>query len=1365
MRSIGTTLAFRIALVLALAMSLFGAFQIYQQQRRYEQFLRDKEEHTLKPLALILGRLVFEVDEERLETVMRSYLSASDILSIKVIAEGMIPLYLGKDPETSRIITLQEEEHTSFESPDSVHYQKSLMALDREVGTFDIIFSRKFLTDQTRQLTIVTSVNIALAIVIGSVAIVVMVRKHITTPLLKLANATQRIAAGDVSELFVNTSSKGEIRQVLASLKDMTTKIGAVIHEINKLTQAIQEGRLDFRGDAERFSGNWRELVVGVNNVIDKFVAPINVTAEYIARIARGDLPEPIRTEYRGDFNAIKQNLNTLIQATHDVTTIAQEIAGGNVEINVFPRSEQDELMQTLEQMVSYLRNVAGVAEQISNQELQVAVTPRSEKDILNRSLQQMISNLQAMLQEVQERNWLMAGQAELSNAMRGEQALAILSKQIITFLAKYLEAQIGTLYIARAQQGESSFKLTASYAFKDRQGIHNEFKPGEWLVGQAALEQESLLYKDLPEEYLTIGSSLGNISPRQILVTPMIYANDVKGVVELGTLHEFTDLQRNFLENVQENIAIAINSAQTRLKMQELLEATQQQAEELQAQQELLRTTNAELESQTKTLQESEQQLRIQQEELRQTNEALESQTKALGQQRKELQDKNAALQAAQQLIEAKAKALEITSKYKSEFLANMSHELRTPLNSLLILAKLLSENKHANLTDKQLESINMIHAAGSDLLLLINDVLDLSKIEAGQMTLNIDEMNLRDFTRPLTQMFQHVIEGKGLFLNVAIAENTPSSIRSDRQRVEQILKNFFSNAIKFTKTGGITFHINRPDPGTTFFRKGLELHNTLAFGVTDTGIGIPQEKQQLIFEAFQQADGSTSRTYGGTGLGLSISRELARLLGGELRLHSEPGKGSTFTLYLPESGSPALRGGKKDGSPALRGGKKDGSPALRGGKKDSSSVLRGGEKGDTTLRSGEDHPLPPIPQQLEPETFEVSSTERLMLIIEDDSKFAKVLSDLAGEHGFTGLIASDGVTGLKFACQYKPLAILLDIGLPDMDGLHVMERLKANPETRYIPVQFISAYDRSLEAMKMGAIGYLSKPVTPEAVEEAFEMIEKTLTRAIKHVLVIEDNPVSQASIVRLLDGEDVRITTTATGEEAYRLLQTEAFDCLVLDLGLPDISGFEFLERINHENLIAQLPIIIYTARELTQAEEAALKRYSESIIIKGVRSQDRLLDEVTLFLHRVESDLSDMQRKTLRTLYDKETALTDKTVLVVDDDVRNIYALSEVLEEKGMTVVMAGNGKKALEKLDQRPDLDLVLMDIMMPEMDGCEALREIRKQPRFKNLPVIALTAKAMQGDRQQCIEAGANDYMAKPVDIDKLLSLLQVWLY
>nr|ABD75783.1 putative signal transduction histidine kinase [uncultured bacterium] len=962
-----------------------------------------------------------------------------------------------------------------------------------------------------------------------------------------------------------------------------------------------------------------------------------------------------------------------------------------------------------------------------------------------------MVTNLQTArekiensMAEVEQQNWLKTGQAELNDTMRGEQNVAALAQNIITYLANFLQAQIGTIYLTNE---EKVLHLVGSYAYTTRKGNRNEFKFGEGLVGQAALEHHRIMFTNVPDDYIAITSGLGETVPRHIFVTPFLYEGEVKGVIELGTVDEFTERQRNFIEQVAENIAIAFNSTQVREKMQTLLEETQQQAEELQAQQEQLRVNNEELETQTTALRESEQKLQAQQEELRQTNAELAEQTHALEQQQKILQDNNRELEQARELVEEKANELELSSKYKSEFLSNMSHELRTPLNSLLILSRLLYENKDENLTDKQIEYSRTVHAAGTELLELINEVLDLSKIEAGRMVLNIEEMNLKGFTSYVEQHFLHIAEEKGLYLHIALAEDVPSSLYTDRQRVEQIVKNLLSNAMKFTTSGGITIQIDRPTAGIDLSRSTLNPQHAVAISVSDTGVGIPEEKQRVIFEAFQQADGTTSRKYGGTGLGLSITRELAKLLGGEIQLRSEEGKGSTFTLYLPEILTEPQH--IEQTAKPLSDGIQEAKSMLSVEKP---PVFTESQSGGVEAIRDDRHE-------------ETSLTDKFLLIIEDDPKFAKILFDLAREKGFKGLIAGDGAAGLQLADQYSPVAIILDIGLPGMDGWAVMEKLKKNPDTRHIPVHFMSAQDTPLEAMKMGAIGYLTKPVTLDILNDAFNTIEETISQTIKKLLVVEDDDTMRASMLELLNGEDVDITPAATGEKAYHLLQSERFDCMVLDLGLTDISGFGLLEKIKADATMSHIPIIVYTGKDLTKEEETKLKQHAESIIIKGVKSPERLLDEVTLFLHRIESDLPEAQQKKLRMLHDKEMVLTDKTILMVDDDIRNVFALSSVLEEKGMTIVIGENGKEALELLKNNPGIDLVLMDIMMPEMDGYEATRQIRKQTQFSKLPIIALTAKAMKGDRQKCIDAGANDYLSKPIDIDKLLSLLRVWLY
>ncbi len=942
-----------------------------------------------------------------------------------------------------------------------------------------------------------------------------------------------------------------------------------------------------------------------------------------------------------------------------------------------------------------------------------------------------------AMMSTIEKQDWFKTGLAELNISMRGEQDVDALAQHVISYLAIYLDAQIGAICVA---DEDLSLRLIASYAGNQRKGHRNSFKPGEGLIGQAALEKQSIVFRDVPDDYMKISSGLGEVTPRNIFVVPFVYGDSVQGVIELGSVHRFTEAQMDFLNHACESIAIAFHSARSRVKMQQLLGETQKQSEKLQVQQKKLQQVNEELEAKAQSLKASEEELQTHQQELRRTNKDLKEQTRSLEEQKQALGEKNRELEKARKLIEEKARDLERSGKYKSEFLANMSHELRTPLNSLLILARLLSENKNGNLTEKQVEYARTIHVAGADLLELINEILDLSKVEAGKMALNIEEMSLKGLVSYVEQTFTPVAEEKGLALKIELTDGLPACIRTDRQRVEQIVKNLLSNALKFTSEGEVRVHIARPPA-----ESDGPLYNAVAISVSDTGIGINEDKQRLIFEAFQQADGSTSRKYGGTGLGLSIVRELTKLLGGEIHLRSEEGKGCTFTLYLSEN--PPAMSGEEHKIPRARDETRDAGQEAG----DSSSLVSPpGIEGVERIWDDRHTPSP---------------TDRFLLIIEDDPKFAKILFDLAREKGFKGLIAGDGAAGLQLTYQYTPHAIILDVGLPGMDGWMVMEKLKNNPDTHHIPVHFISVYDQSHEAVKLGATGYLTKPLTLEKLHAAFDTIEHVLSETIKKLLIVEHDEPTRQGLFELLSGADVDIMTAQTGAAAYTLLKTGEFDCLVLDLDLADISGFELLEKIRSDAAMSHLPIIVCTVKDLTKEEEIRLEKQAERIIIKGVQSQERLVDEVTLFLHRVEADLPETQQQQLRMIHGKEAVLRERTILIVDDDMRNVFALSSILEENGMHVLVGEHGKKAMELLDQHPKVDLVLMDIMMPEMDGYEAMRRIRKQPRFKNLPIIALTAKAMKGDRQKCLDAGANDYLSKPVDTDKLLSLLQVWLY
>lgn len=976
-------------------------------------------------------------------------------------------------------------------------------------------------------------------------------------------------------------------------------------------------------------------------------------------------------------------------------------------------------------------------------------------KELANQKgdLSLMNAVLENARKESDRQNWLKTGQAQLNDRLRGEQDIATLGKNIISYLTRYLNAQIGAIYSA---DEDNLLNLVGSYANTKQKNLSNQIKFGEGLVGQAALEKDSILLTNVPDDYIKVNSALGETVPRNILITPFLYDGKVKGIIELGAFDEISDFEMEFLKQAGEDIAIAIDSAQSRSRMKGLLEATQRQAEELERRQGELRQANEELERQTKALRESEARLQAQQGELQLTNEKLEEQTGALERQKEDIQKKNTELEKAHQVIEEKARELGMASKYKSEFLANMSHELRTPLNSILLLSKLFSENREKNLTDKQIEFAQTIHSSGSDLLSLIDEILDISKVEAGKMELHLEDVNIKDFARNMERNFQHIAREKGLFLNIELKDPLPSHIHTDRQKIEQIVKNLLSNAFKFTSRGGITLKITCQTDQIDLSQSGLDPHKAISFSISDTGIGIPKGEQRSIFEAFQQVNGTTIRRYGGTGLGLSISRNLAKFLGGEIQLQSEEGKGSTFHLYVPVK-TVTEEAAIQDffGKTAEAAGGSIGPVEP--------TEVRTEQRLDQTRSEPVDMTIDL--DSVRDDRIKLSPGDKSILIIEDDSKFIKILCDISREKGFKVLVAGDGETGLHFADYYMPSAIILDIGLPGMDGWTVMSRLKENLETRHIPVHFITASDKSPDGMRMGAVGYLTKPWSMEKLEEVFKRINRVISKQKKKLLVVDDDGVQRKAIVELISNGDVSITPVSTGREAYDLLRSGKFDCMILDLRLPDMSGIEFVTKVRHDENILYIPIIIYTGKELTKKEKIALNKYAERIIIKGPKSPERLLDETTLFLHRMKKNLSEEKQKMLRMVNDKESILKDKKILIVDDDMRNVFALTNILEKKGIKILVGKSGKEGLECLNNNPDVDLVLMDIMMPEMDGYEAMGELRKQKKFRKLPIIALTAKAMRGDKNKCIDAGASDYLAKPVNSEKLLSMMRAWLY
>ena len=985
----------------------------------------------------------------------------------------------------------------------------------------------------------------------------------------------------------------------------------------------------------------------------------------------------------------------------------------------------------------------------------------RDETGLLLHAIRKMRDALIARHTEDRRQETVKNHLAELNNRMRGEMSFQQLGNNMLSFLVPVLDSQVGALY--GYDPDSQLLSLSSSYAMHRRKHLANEFRLGESLVGQCALERKSILLEQVPDNYISIASGTGTGQPRNVMVLPIVYEDEVKGVLEIGAFRDFSDHDLAFMNQCVSVIAVSLHGAQSRLRLANMLQQTQSQAQalelqktemaqanedleqqamelsasesRLQQQQEELKAINEELESQTQALRESEESLQAQQEELRVTNEELEAQARILTEQKSEMGKKNDELELLKHELEDKIRELEMSSRYKSEFLSTMSHELRTPLNSILILSNALGQNKRGNLEEKQVEHAQVIHSAGSDLLSLINDILDISKIEEGKMDVIIDDLSPQEITEHFRRNFAHVAESRNLDFKVELGDTLPEHFYTDRQRLEQIIKNLLSNALKFTEHGSVTLSITQPDVTEALPSRHLAPGQTLKFAVIDTGTGIAEEKQKLIFEAFQQADGTTSRKYGGTGLGLTISRELARLLGGEIGLHSDgEGQGSTFTLYLPVGSADALEINNAAASNA-----------------------------DEVAQAHTAPTAPVRPQDIGSEEFVVR--EKTVLIVEDDEEFARVLVELASDYGLEGHICHNGENGLEYASHYRPSAIILDIGLPGIDGWEVMEKLKADPRTKDIPVHFLSGRDERKKALELGALDFMTKPANQDDILSAFAKIEGAIETNVRRLLVVEDSEIQHESIRELFDQKGVEITAATSGQQALVALKNTVFDCMILDLTLPDMSGFELLETLHASDDYDSVPVVVYTGKDMSREEEAKLRKYADRIILKTERSHERLLNEASLFLHWLESTLPANRRPTAESIEHRDDIFEDKQLLLVDDDMRNIYALSAQLEELGFSISIANNGREALASLDDNPSIDIVLMDIMMPEMDGYEAMSRIRKQARFSKLPMLALTAKAMKDDRAKCIEAGANDYCSKPIDMAKLTSLLRVWLH
>ncbi len=1052
--------------------------------------------------------------------------------------------------------------------------------------------------------------------------------------------------------------------------------------------------------------------------------------------MARG---KQVMDNLRGVINRMKVQENELLQRRVEqqqiyitytpfllviaalVSMLITLFAYGRIKKDLDDRVIQEKLAE--EKYTETAKRIAvleDITQAIAGGDYSVRSTDAEDDDLgrIAKALNQMTNSLEQTFTDLTAKNWLQTGAANVSDAIRGEKDLNKLATHLIDALANHLNAPVGTVYLI---DNDGNYALSGSYA---TQNVPTVITPGHGLIGQVIERKKTIVIRDIPADYSRVSSSLGDAHPTALIITPLLHGKVCLGAIELGLLRTPSALDLEFVDASQEGIAIGVKAALDYIRLANFLEETQAQSEELQAQHEELETMNSELETQAQKLQASEEELRVQQEELQQIN--------------TELEERGLLLEERNDEIQRKADELELATRYKSEFLANMSHELRTPLNSILLLSRLLGENGDENLSNDQVEYANVIQSSGNGLLGLIDEILDLSKIEAGQMTLEYHEVSIGEITDELQSLFGLLAKEKGIDFIITVKPDVPPVIETDRMRLGQILKNLLSNALKFTATGSVSLTIERPTGHPDFAPE-----NSLRFVVTDTGIGIAPEKQPLIFEAFQQADGSTKRKYGGTGLGLSISRELAKLLGGEITLKSTLNKGSEFTVFMPVSASQSA---PADNKPTPARTASPDPPASR------------------TATPGK-YISTAIPEAIADDRNAITAQDKVILIIEDDTSFAKSLLDYAQKKGYKVIVSVRGDEGLNLAKIYRPLGILLDIELPVMSGWEVMDALKADPQTRPIPVHIMSSHKLKNESLLKGAIDFVEKPMAYEQMQEVFKKIEYVLNRDPKKVLIIEDNPKHAKALAYFLETFDISSELKSNVSEGIDALKRNEVDCVILDMGIPDTKAYETLEEARKNPELENLPIIIFTGKSLSMAEELKIKKYADSIIVKTAHSYQRMLDEVSLFLHLVEENKHAKSSPSTKKLGELSQVLTNKTVLVADDDVRNIFSLSKALEKYNMTVIAALDGKEALQKLAENPEIDAVLLDMMMPQLDGYETARTIREHYQWKNLPVIAVTAKAMTGDREKCIQAGASDYITKPVDIDQLISLLRVWLY
>jgi HAMP domain-containing protein/CheY-like chemotaxis protein len=1143
---------------------------------------------------------------------------------------------------------------------------------------------------------------------------------NLTTQVRNIAEVTTAVARGDLSRK-ITVDVKGEILELKDTINTMVDQLNGFASEVTRVAREVgTEGKLGGQAQVSGVAGTWKDLTDTVNVMGANLTEQVRGIVKVVTAVADGDLKQNLTVRSKGEVAALAETINSMISTlatfAEQVTGVAREVGvegrlGGQANVPGAAGTWKDltgNVNLLAANLTTQVRAIAEVATAVTKGDLtrSIQVEARGEVAELKDNINTMIDNLRLTTDRNTEQDWLKTNLARLTGMLQGQRDLVTVGKMLLSELVPLVNAHQGVIYQMDTEVA-LHLKLLAAYANDHSDGYPERLNVGDGFIGQCAFEKRRILVTNVPPETVRVGSVMLQAVPRSVVVLPVVFEGQIKAVLSLASLNDFGPAHLGFLEQLTASIGIVVNSIEATMQTEGLLKQSQQLATELQTQQK----------------------------ELQQTNEQLEQKAQQLAERNVDVERKNQEIEQARRALEEKATELALTSKYKSEFLANMSHELRTPLNSILILGQQLGENPDGNLTGKQVEFARTIHGAGTDLLNLISDILDLSKIESGTVTVDAEEIFFANLLDMVARPFRHEAEGRRLSFDVQLDPNLGRSLVTDSKRLQQVLKNLLSNAFKFTEHGGIRLTVSTALGGWSESHPTLSQAPTVvAFEVSDTGIGIAPEKQKIIFEAFQQADAGTSRKYGGTGLGLAISRELSNLLGGEIQLRSAPGVGSTFTLYLPL---------KFAGVPVA------------------SRLSAVPLSARPVTLSADVRPVENIPD----DRHDLQPGDTVLLIVEDDPHYARVVVDLARDAGFKVLVATNGTDALALARQYQPTAISLDVFLPDMLGWTVLSQLKQDPATRHIPVQMITLDEDRQHGLARGAFAFLTKPATAEGLNAALARMKDYARQRRRHLLVVEDNAAEQLSIVQLLGHDDIDITTVASGADALDLLREQPFDCVVLDLRLPDMSGFEVLERIRDDDSLPDLPVVVFTGRELSAEEDARLHTMARSVVVKGVESPERLLDETALFLHRVVSELPREKQRMLERLHSSDEDLVDRTVLLVDDDARNIFALSSVLERRGMRVLAATTGMEAISLIKSTPDLAIVLMDIMMPEMDGYRTIAAIRENPSFRRLPIIALTAKAMKGDREKCLEAGASDYLAKPVNTEQLLSALRMWLH